>query len=181
MRESGRAWHRVAASGLCGPVASTIVFSLLLVDLLKTKTVGVAPRAYGPLSWPLFALTVLVAGSALLCVLKARDLLVRKGASAPSEQRVDMADGRVAIVAVLIALYTAGFVYVGYLFSTVAFLVVWLVLMNYRRPVMVAIISLLGGVLPLYLLIKVAYMPLPRGAGVIEQATLHIYQWLHLF
>jgi hypothetical protein len=84
-------------------------------------------------------------------------------------------------VAILIALYAAGCVYVGYLFSTFVFLVAWLVMTGYRRPVMIGLVSVLGAILPLYLLIKVAYMPLPRGVGVVERATIHVYQWLHLF
>jgi hypothetical protein len=181
MRKSGRSWRRVASSGLCGPAASLAVFALLLYDLLETKTVGVGRGAYGPLSWPKFALTVLVAGAVLLCLLKARELLARKGAHAPAGPREEMADGRVALVAILIALYAAGFVYVGYLFSTFVFLTAWLAMTGYRRPAMSGLVGVLGAVLPLYLLIKVAYMPLPRGVGVIEQATIHIYQWLHLF
>ena len=159
---------------LCSPAR-------LLYHLLSTGTLGVAPGAYGPLSWPVFAMAMLVAGSALLCVLSASKMLVGKVEHTRGEPRAEMADARVVIAAALIALYGVGFVYVGYLFSTVVFIAAWLVFTRYRRPVLVGVISVLGAVLPLYLLIKVVYMPLPRGVGVLEHVTIRLYQWLGLF
>jgi hypothetical protein len=81
----------------------------------------------------------------------------------------------------LIALYGVAFVYAGFLFGTIAFLAAWLAFARYRKPFKLALISVLGAILPLYLLIKVAYMPLPRGVGVLEDATVQLYHWLRLF
>ena len=181
MSSIGRGWRRIVSSGLCGPVAATLVSVLLLHHVFATESLGVQPGAYGPQSWPLFTLILLVAGTGLLCAFRARDLVILKDEPARPERQPAPGASRVMGATLLIALYGAGFVYAGFLFSTIAFLAAWLVFARYRRPVPVALISVLGTVLPLYLLIKVAYMPLPRGTGVLEQTTIQIYQWLRLF
>ena len=176
-----RQWRRVVASGLCGPVAVTLVSLLLLVHVVTTKSLGVQAGAYGPQSWPLFALVLLVAGLVLLCALRARALASSKAGELSAEQPALPGASRVLGATALIALYGAGFVYAGFLFSTIVFLAAWLVFSRYRKPLALALISVLGTVLPLYLLIKVAYMPLPRGMGVLEEATVQLYHWLRLF
>lgn len=182
MQGIGHRWRRILSSGLSGPAAVTLVSVGLLVRVSSTESLGVQADAYGPQSWPLFTLVLLVLGMALLCAFRVRDLL--RGTTGPSsspEPPPLPGASRVIGATALIALYGAGFVYAGFLFSTIAFLALWLVYMRYRRPLGVALISVLGAVLPLYLLIKVAYMPLPRGVGVLEEATVQLYHWLRLF
>lgn len=177
----GRQWRRMAATGLCGPIAVALVSVLLLWDVAVTRSLGVPEGAYGPQSWPLFTLVLLVAGIALLCALRARALISRGSAQCEVPASQDPGARRVLIATVLIALYGAGFAYAGFLLSTIAFMFIWLVFVRYRQPVPLVLISVLGTVLPLYLLVKVAYMPLPRGVGVFELATIQMYQWLRLF
>lgn len=176
-----RYWRRVVSSGLCGPIVVLFASLALLYNVNGTRTMGVSEGAYGPLSWPLFVLVVLTAGMILLCGIRMRELLANGFAPQQSEQRTEEGGFRVLVAAALIALYGLGFAYLGFLLSTVVFLALWLLFARYRKPVRVALISLLGTILPLYLLIKVAYTPLPRGVGSFEQITLQLYQWLRLF
>ena len=176
-----RHWRRALSSGLCGPVVVTLVSVLLLLHVFTTRSLGVQAGAYGPQSWPLFALILLVAGLALLCALRTRDFL-SGGARARSPEEPPLPGAsRVMGATALIALYGVAFVYAGFLFGTIAFLAAWLLFARYRKPLRLALISVLGTILPLYLLIKVAYMPLPRGVGALEDATVQLYHWLRLF
>lgn len=181
MEGIGRQWRRIVSSGLCGPVAATLVSVLLLLHVFTTSSLGVQAGAYGPQSWPLFSLILLVAGMALLCAFRARDFFSRRAGPHSSAEPTLPGAARVMGATGLIALYGAGFVYAGFLFSTIAFLAAWLIFTRYRRPLGLVLISVLGTILPLYLLIKVAYMPLPRGVGVFEEATVQLYHWLRLF
>ncbi|MGE0873464.1 MAG: tripartite tricarboxylate transporter TctB family protein [Burkholderiales bacterium] len=182
MTSIGQRWRRIASSGLCGPFAVALVSVLLLWHVAAARSVGVPDGAYGPRSWPLFALVLLVCGMALHCALRTRAFIARRS-SAQRDSPVDQDSSarRVLIATALIALYGAGFAFAGFLLSTIAFMFAWLVFARYRRPVPLVLISVLGTILPLYLLVKVAFMPLPRGVGVLEEATIQIYQWLHLF
>ncbi len=177
----GRHWRRIVSSGLCGPVAGTLVSLLLLYHVSTAQAVGVPPGAYGPLSWPLFALILLAAGMGLLCAFRARELLRRGSAPFDADRQPAPGTARVVLAIGLIALYGAAFVYAGFLFATLAFLAAWLAFTHYRRPLALTLVSVLGTLAPLYLLTKVVHMPLPRGVGVLELATIQLYQWLRLF
>lgn len=174
-------WRRVFGSGLCGPFVATLVSGMLLLHVLGTPALGVPQGAYGPQFWPELALILLVAGMVVLCAYRAHACLVGRVRAESKNDEPATRGARVAFAITLIALYGAAFAVAGYVFATMAFLAVWLVFAHYRRPLRVVLVSVLGTMLPLYLLIKVAYMPLPRGTGVIEQATLQLYQWLRLF
>jgi hypothetical protein len=176
-----RPWRRVVSSGLCGPVAVTLVSLLLLLHVFTTATIGVQAGAYGPQSWPQFALILLVVGLGLHCAIRARNYTSGRAVPRNAEQPTLPGATRVTGATALIAVYGAGFVYAGFLFSTIAFLAAWLTYTRYRKLLPTVLISVLGTILPLYLLIKVAYMPLPRGVGLLEDATVQLYHWLRLF
>lgn len=176
-----RRLRRFAATGLCGPFAVALVSVLALWHVATAQTLGVPEGAYGPQSWPLFALVLLVAGMALLCTLRTCAFVARKSSQHDAPAAADPGAKRVLLAISLIALYGAGFAFAGFLLSTIVFMLLWLVFARYRHPLSLVLISVLGTILPLYLLVKVAYMPLPRGTGVFEQATIQIYHWLRLF
>ena len=56
-----------------------------------------------------------------------------------------------------------------------------LVLGGYRRPVAVALVSTIGTLLILYLFVKASAMPLDRGKGIFEQATIVLYRLLGIY
>lgn len=83
-------------------------------------------------------------------------------------------------IAVLVA-YGAGITLVGMGWATLAFLALWLVLSGLRRPLAVLAVSTLGTAGVLYLFVKVCLMPLDRGRGVFEQATIMLYRLLGIY
>ena len=50
-----------------------------------------------------------------------------------------------------------------------------------RRPLTVVLVSTLGTAAILYLFVKVSLMPLDRGQGVFEQATIALYRILGIY
>lgn len=177
---------RIGRTRLCGPVLGLIAATLLLVHLMTSDlySFGGSGQGYGPLSWPEFSLIMLVVSIGVLCLSRAWRCIRRPTPQAaeseqPSAPRCDNA--RLVVGGWLILLYGVAFVFIGFLLSTVLFLMIWLVYGGIRNPFKVAYLSVAGTLLPLYLLVKVAYMPLPRGSGPFEVVTIKLYEWLGLF
>ena len=140
------------------------------------------------MSWPEFALLMLIGAGVLLCACRGWSCMVRTrsgttdAADVPADvPKEDCNNRRVAVGGWLILLFGVGFVYIGFLFSSVLFLLAWLLVEGMRNPLKLISISVLGTLAPLYLLVKVAYMPLPRGYGPFETATVWLYGALGLF
>ena len=54
-------------------------------------------------------------------------------------------------------------------------------LVGMRRPLPLLVTALLGTVALLYVFVKVVYLPLPKGAGVMEDFTIFLYRLLWIF
>ena len=83
--------------------------------------------------------------------------------------------------AVAVALYGLAMVYIGFAFATFLFLVTWFVLGGMRKTLSVFTYGTLGTLAMLYLFLKVAYLPLPRGVGYLDTLTVNIYHLLGIF
>ena len=83
-------------------------------------------------------------------------------------------------IAMLIA-YGIGFSEIGMAWSTLLFLAGWLVLSGFRRPLRVVLVSALGTAAVLYLFVKLCMMPLERGKGAFETATILLYRALGIY
>ena len=178
-------WARVRKSQLCGPVVTLLGGAWLLLHLMTSDYYAFSGNGagYGPLSWPEFSLLMLISVAALLCATRARNCLRRsRGQEVPEVgARQECNNYRVAVGSWLILLYGLGVVFAGFLLSSVIFLIAWLLFGGMRNPLKLATISILGTLAPMYLLVKVAYMPLPRGVGVFETATVWLYELVGLF
>jgi len=175
---------RALRSGLCGPTIALLGSLLLLHHLLTSdlyKFSGVH-AGYGPLSWPEFSLAMLIISIGLLCGARSWACIRRSGLEGSTPGETAACDNvKVTIGGWFILLYGLGFIFIGFLFSSVLFLAAWMIYGGMRNPFKIASLSLLGVIAPLYLLVKLAYMPLPRGVGIFETATIHVYQWLGVF
>ena len=80
-----------------------------------------------------------------------------------------------------IVLYGAAMVYIGFAFATFVFLVTWFLLGGLHKPLPLIANSVLGTLALLYLFLKVAYLPLPRGIGVMDELTVTLYRFLGIF
>lgn len=137
----------------------------------------------GPTAWPKVMLYCVAACS---CAMFVQMLLgAIAGTRAPERaQADDAADYHetrlLAGIALLIATGWAIPV-IGFAWSTLAFMVAWMVLGGLRRPVAIVLTSTIGTALLLYLFVKVSLMPLDRGSGVFELATVALYRVLGIY
>jgi putative tricarboxylic transport membrane protein len=125
---------------------------------------------YGAAAW---ALAIFVRNFAALRHARARD---ESENAEPAYNDAKLLGG----IAMLVA-YGAGITLVGMAWATLAFLALWLLLSGLRRPVPVLAVSVLGTAGVLYLFVKVCLMPLDRGKGVFEQATIVLYRLLGIY
>jgi hypothetical protein len=83
-------------------------------------------------------------------------------------------------IALLIA-YGYAISAIGFAWATLSFLVAWMALGGSRRPVAILLTSTIGTTALLYLFVKVSLMPLDRGKGVFEHATVALYRVLGIY
>lgn len=177
-------WSRVLDTGLLGPVIALLASMALIHHLLTSElySFGGGRAGYGPLSWPEFALSMLILTMAFLCATRIRRCILRRKAVDTSTRASAGCDNtRTAIGGWMILLYGLSFVFLGFLLSSILFLTIWLWYGGIRNPLKLAALSIPGTLAPLYLLVKLAYMPLPRGVGVFETITIQLYGWLGIF
>jgi len=107
-------------------------------------------------------------------------LLSLREARAP-EPGEDYHEGRsIGAIALLVA-YGIAIPLVGIAWATPVFIAGWLLLGGVRKPLQVGLISILGTVGVLYFFVKLSLMPLDRGKGVFEQATVALYRLLGIY
>jgi putative tricarboxylic transport membrane protein len=80
-----------------------------------------------------------------------------------------------------VAMYGTAMVYIGFAFATFLFLISWFLLGGMRAPIPLLANSLFGTLAMLYLFLKVAYLPLPRGVGFVDSLTVGLYRFLGIF
>ena len=136
----------------------------------------------GPATWPKTMLYSVVACAVFIFL---RELHTLRAAvepaapGAPVEPRFD--DAKLMMGIALLVAYGVGITLAGIAWSTLAFIAGWLVLSGLRRLRAVVLVSVIGTAAILYLFVKVSLMPLDRGKGVFEQATVFLYQLLGIY
>jgi putative tricarboxylic transport membrane protein len=142
----------------------------------------------GPGTWP----KVMLYGAAVCAALifgRSATALWRSGGAAPGTPRnaedgggaAEHDDMRLAIGIGLIVAYGIAIGFIGMAWATMAFVAAWLVLGGLRRPLTVVLVSTVGTAAILYLFVKISLMPLDRGQGVFEQATIGLYRILGIY
>ena len=101
-------------------------------------------------------------------------------APAPADDG-DYDHGRAWLGIALVVVYGLSIPLAGFMFSTVVFLAVWMWLGGMRGRVAVPAISLIGTGVLLYVFALLARMPLDRGAGIVDDATVAVYRLLRIF
>ncbi len=103
---------------------------------------------------------------------------------APTTAPVPMDDydpGRAWVGIAIVVVYGLSIPFAGFMFSTVVFLAIWMWLGGMRGRVAVPAISLIGTGVLLYVFALLARMPLDRGAGIVDDATVAVYRLLRIF
>ena len=133
-----------------------------------------------PVTWPKAMLLAAAAAGFLLAVVNLLEVLSLREPS-PAEPGEDYHEGRsIGAVALLVA-YGIAIPFIGIAWSTPLFIAGWLVLGGIRKPLTVGLISILGSIGILYFFVKLSAMPLDRGKGVFEQATVALYRLLGIY
>lgn len=70
---------------------------------------------------------------------------------------------------------------VGFTLATVAFLLLWFVLGGVRKPAQVVGVTLIGTLVVLYVFVKLALMPLDKGAGAFGEFTIALFRLLGIY
>lgn len=124
----------------------------------------------------------MLVGLLVACLAKARED-ARAGEARRLVLRavVPLARGRLAVAVAVILLYVLLAPILGFAITTAAFIVIFMALCGARGPVMMGANAVIGTVGLLYLFVKVVYLPLPKGAGPFETATITLYRALGIF
>ena len=134
----------------------------------------------GPATWPKAMLLAAAAAGTLLGLLRLLDLLVPRKALAEASE-TDYHEGRSFGALALLIGYGAAIPLVGFAWATPVFIAGWLLLGGLRRPLLIGLTTALGTVSVLYFFVKLSLMPLDRGKGVFEQATVALYRLLGIY
>lgn len=160
--------------------ALLVVLSLWL-DCHVVEHWDMLPPGLGPASWPRAALWLLAACATLWLVLEARELWLGRSGGAADEAPADY-DRMKAFVAIALTLvYGAAIPRIGFAFATVLFVAAFCAVGGIRRPRVLVPVSLLGTVVLLWVFAGVARMPLDRGEGPFDAATVALYRLLGIY
>ena len=167
-------------SRFAGPLATVLVAAVALVVLHQGSDTAlvVDQEALGPASWP----RVMLIGLLLSGVVWG---LARGISLQDTEQSPDADSGKdnakLVCGAVAVVLYGIAMIYIGFALATFSFLVAWFLLGGMGRILPAVTYSFLGTLATLYLFLKVAYLPLPRGVGFMDSLTVQLYHFLRIY
>ncbi|HXG04596.1 MAG TPA: tripartite tricarboxylate transporter TctB family protein [Candidatus Binatia bacterium] len=97
------------------------------------------------------------------------------------DERAPVAPGRLTAAAGLIGGYVLATPWLGFPLTTAVFIAAFLRLAGARSPLVLALAPVGGTVLLLYVFVRLVYLPLPKGAGPFESATIALYRTLGIF
>jgi putative tricarboxylic transport membrane protein len=141
---------------------------------------SMARGVVSPVTWPKAMLLAAAAAGALLALVNLLELLSIREPS-PAAPREDYHEGRSAGAVALLVAYGIAIPFIGIAWATPIFIAGWLLLGDIRKPLTVGLISILGTIGILYFFVKLSAMPLDRGKGVFEQATVALYRLLGIY
>jgi putative tricarboxylic transport membrane protein len=132
----------------------------------------------GPGFWPRLVLVGLIVVCAVRLVATWRgpsgDRIVHPDAA-------PVARGRLAIAIGLILLYVVSAPLIGFPLATAGFIGAFMIIAGARSVAGVAAAAVGGTVGLLYVFVRIVYVPVPKGAGPFEDATLVLYRALGIF
>jgi putative tricarboxylic transport membrane protein len=141
---------------------------------------AMARGVVGPATWPKAMLLSAAAAAALLALVQLLELLALREPPAPADGE-DYHEARSMGAIALLVGYGIAIPLVGIAWSTPVFIGGWLLLGGVHRPLVLGLVSILGTVGVLYFFVKLSLMPLDRGKGIFEQATLALYRLLGIY
>lgn len=164
------------STGAIGPALGLFAGAALFAAAGRLPVVPV-PGQLGPDFWPRLILVGLMAS----CLLKVFEGARSRGG--PAEQAVapPLSVPKLAGGMALVVGYAAVAPLLGFPLTNFLFLLAFMRLAGARRPLPLFVTAALGTVALLYVFVKVVYLPLPKGAGVLEDFTIFFYRLLKIF
>ena len=165
---------------LVGPllIVSTGILALLFLSKGGETQLIVDENSMGPVSWPRVMLIGVIISGFCWALTSFR---TRKGESNDTADiNPQISYRKLALGLLTIVGYGTAMVYIGFALATFLFLFSWL-LFGGLRFYRILINSVMGTLATLYLFLKVAYLPLPRGLGVFDTMSVNLYQFLGIF
>ncbi|MCY3771935.1 MAG: tripartite tricarboxylate transporter TctB family protein [Gemmatimonadetes bacterium] len=183
--------------------AGCLVFFALFTDVHFD-----ADRPHNPVTWPSMMTMALMAVAGVMLLWNLRNLWKERrnspgqqataGTAPPASDEI-IGEDVVAIVAsegveagehdnrkmVLGFLGIVGYgvatTYLGFAFATFLVILYWLVISGQRRVLPILLTGVVATLVFLFVFLKMAYMPLPKGVGVFHDLTIGLYRTLGLF
>ena len=165
-----------AARRSIGPALILLAGAGLFVAAGRLPVVPV-PGQLGPDFWPRLVLVGLMTA----CVLKMLEVARAKGPGPEATAPAPVSRPKLVGGMALVLSYPALAPLLGFPLTNFFFLLAFMRLVGMRRPLPLLLTGLLGTVALLYVFVKVVYLPLPKGAGVMEDFTIFLYRLLRIF
>jgi len=172
-----------AALGVIWPLAAAAGSGVLALFYVApgVDLAAMTRGVIGPATWPKAMLLSAAAAGALLAVLRLLEALALRSTREPAVGEDEYHEARsIGAIALLVG-YGVAIPLVGIAWATPVFLAGWLLLGGLRRPLLIGLTSILGTLAILYFFVKVSLMPLDRGKGIFEQATVALYRLLGIY
>jgi putative tricarboxylic transport membrane protein len=136
----------------------------------------------GPTTWPTVMLYGVVLLSLAWAVQRVALVLRRREDGAAAASPPTVAGGvQVWLGIVLVLAYGFSLPVLGFAFATLLYIALWLLLGGIRSPLQVGLTTLVGTTVFLYVFVKLALMPLDRGAGWIGELSVALYRLLRIY
>ena len=155
--------------------------ALAIVLFFHTRGLDEVAQAgqLGPGFWPRMVLIGLgVSCAAKLVVdVRRRHRTARHVADAPAP----ISPARLVVATALLVLYALALPLLGFALATAGFIAAFMALAGARSVAGIAATAVLTTVAVLYVFIRIVYLPLPKGAGAVENVTIALYRLLGIF
>lgn len=173
------AWLHIWGPALwAGAVLLAAIYFYQLADGIKYSS---RPGRLGPAFWPKAILIMLLATAALDLFFEARKAISRSR-SGRAVGSVENGSKRVWWLMALGLVVTLAYVnfstFIGFPLANFAFLLAFMLIGGYRKPIPVVLIAAIGTVVLILLFVRVVYVSLPLGAGPFQDLTLWLYSLL---
>jgi putative tricarboxylic transport membrane protein len=171
---------RTKVTGLTGPVIIILLglLPLFFLTVGDNSQLVVDSNKMGPYSWPRVMLISLATVGLFWGLSRLRNSSPNKISGEDSDQinTVKLVLGILSIV-----IYGIAIDVIGFAMGTFLFLTFWFILGGIRQPLVIISNSALGTGALLYLFLKVAYLPLPRGVEIFDTVTVNLYRLLGIY
>jgi putative tricarboxylic transport membrane protein len=171
-----------AALSIIVPLAAAVALCVLALGFVApgVDVNAMARGVIGPTTWPKAMLLCAGAAAAMLALLRLLALHSAHVPPAPATAE-EYHEGRSIGAIGLIVAYGAAIPLVGIAWATPVFIAGWLLLGGLRGTLLIGLTSILGTLGILYFFVKLSTMPLDRGKGVFEQASVALYRLLGIY